>query len=162
MFSRDCILPIQLQIGCLPSDPSCKPYNEYVLQLQEKQEQLFGLVMETLKHSVSAMKQNYDTRISQKTYNVDDLVYCLDQTKVKGRCKKIDPRIWKGPFFIGKKYSDLLFEVHRKPGSRRKLVHHGRLKPYRSEFLPDWLTHKLDVAPNLQIKKKQVGKRKVK
>ena len=24
MFSRDCILPIQLQIGCLPSDLSCK------------------------------------------------------------------------------------------------------------------------------------------
>ena len=162
MFSRDCILPIQLQIGCLPSDPSCKTYNEYVLQLQEKQEQIVGLVRETLKHSVSVMKRNYDTRISQNTYNVDDLVYCLDQTKVKGRCKKIDPRIWKGPFVIGKKYSDLLFEVHGKPGSRSKLVHHDRLKPYRSESLPDWLTHKLDVAPNLPIQKKQVGKRKVK
>ena len=93
----------------------------------------------------------------QNTYKVNDLVYCLDQTKVKGRCKKIDRQIWKGPFVIGKKYSDLLFEVHGKPGSRSKLVHHDRLKPYRSESLPDWLMHKLEVVP--PIPKRQVGKK---
>ena len=106
------------------------------------------------------MKRNYDTRISQNTYKVNDLVYCLDQTKVKGCCKKIDPQIWKGPFVIEKKYSDLLFEVHGKPGSRSKLVHHDRLKPYRSESLPDWLIHKLDVVQ--PIPKRQVGKGEVK
>ena len=84
------------------------------------------------------MKRDYDTRISTNTYAEGDLVYALDSTRKIGRCKKIDPNIWQGPFIIVKKYSDLLFRVKGKPGSKERVVHHDRLKPYNSKSIPDW------------------------
>ena len=67
------------------------------------------------------LKRDYDTRISQHNYEVGDLVYCVDLTKSVGHCKKIDPNIWRGPFVIVRKFSDLLFEIQGKPGTRSKL-----------------------------------------
>lgn len=147
MFGRECILPVQLQIGCLPPSSTCETYNEYVHDLQLKQEQIFQLVRENLKKSVSRMKRDYDTRISQNNFEVGDLVYCLDQTKIKGRCKKIDPQLWQGPFIIVKKLSDLLFEIQGKPGTKSKIVHHDRIKKFYSKSLPEWITSKTSLNP---------------
>ena len=136
MFGRECILPVQLQVGCFPPNSTCETYNEYVNDLQIKQEQIFQLVRENLKKSVSRMKRDYDTRISQNNHNVGDLVGCLDQTKIKGRCKKIEPQLWRGPFIITKKLSDLLFEIQGKPETRSKIVHHIELRnSIQSHFL---------------------------
>ena len=60
----------------------------------------------------------------------------MDKSKVVGRSKKIDPDIWKGPFKIIRKISDLLFELKGKPGTKVKIVHHDRLKPYVSRQTP--------------------------
>ena len=90
------------------------------------------------------MKRDYDTRISQNNYNVGDLVYCLDKTKTIGHCKKIDPQIWQGSFTVERKFSDLLFEIRGKPGTRKKIVHHDRLKRYHADSLPYWLSSKSD------------------
>ena len=61
------------------------------------------------KKTASRMKRNYDICINQNNYNVGDLVYCLDKTKAIGQCKKIDPQIWKGPFVVERKFTDLFF-----------------------------------------------------
>lgn len=145
MFGCECILPVQLQVGCIPPSSTCETYNEYVNDLQIKQEQIFQLVRENLKKSVSRMKRDYDTRISQNNYNVGDLVYCLDQTKIKGRCKKIEPQLWRGPCIITKKLSDLLFEIQGKPGTRSKIVH--RIKKFYSKSLPEWIISKSGPFP---------------
>ena len=151
MFGRECILPVQLQVGCIPPSSTCETYNEYVNDLQIKQEQIFQLVRENLKKSVSRMKRDYDTRISQNNYNVGDLVYCLDQTKIKGRCKKIEPQLWRGPFIITKKLSDLLFEIQGKPGTRSKIVHHDRIKKFYSKLLPEWIISKSGPFPQASV-----------
>ena len=43
---------------------------------------------------------------------------------------------------MSRKFSDLLFEIRGKPGTRMEKVHHDRLKRYHSDSLPDWLTSK--------------------
>ena len=46
-----------------------------------------------------------------------------------------------------RKFSDLLFEIQGKPGSKSKLVHHDRLKSYHADVLPDWLHLKTGSFP---------------
>lgn len=71
----------------------------------------------------------------------------MDLTKTVGHCKKFDPGIWQGPFIIVRKFSDLVFEIQGKSGSKSKLVHHERLKSYHADVLPDWLHLKTGSFP---------------
>lgn len=94
IIGRECILPVQPQIGCPHESSTCENYNEYVQDLLSRLEQIFQLVRENLKNNICKMKRDYDTRISQHNYQVGDIVYCLDLTKTVGRCKNIEPNIW--------------------------------------------------------------------
>ena len=143
-FGREFILPVQLQIGCLPYNSEYKTKNEFVQNLETDLQDCFQIAREHLRRNVSRMKRNYDTRISQRSYEKGDLVYLKDLTRKIGHCKKLDPNIWVGPYSIIRKYSDLLFEIQGKPGTRPKLVHHDRIKPFLSDEIPNWLYQRTD------------------
>ena len=49
MFGRECIQPIELQVGCIPEKSKRANYNEYVQEIKDKQEQIFKFVRENLK-----------------------------------------------------------------------------------------------------------------
>jgi len=135
MFGREHTLPIQLQHGCFPKLGSEK-HCEYVEQLKTKLETVYSLARTCTKSNVKRQKRDYDSRVHKYTFNVGDLVYCLDKTKVIGRSKKLEPIIWQGPFVVERKLSDLLFEI--KNLKKRKIVHHDKLKKYTSNLVPDW------------------------
>ena len=87
-FGRKYLLPVLLQIGCLPESPGSSTYNEYAQNLEIKLQQSFQLVRKQVKKNVSRMKRDYDTRISQHNNEEGDIVYCMDLTKTVGHCKK--------------------------------------------------------------------------
>ena len=77
--------------------------------------------------------------MSQNAFNVGKLVYCLDKTRKKGLSPKLNSDKWQGPFVVVRKINDLLFEIKQNK-SQSKVVHHDRLKPYVSNYLPDWVS----------------------
>ena len=143
-FWREFILPVQLQIGCLPYSSEFKTKNEFVQNLETDVQDCFQLAREHLRRNVSRMKRNYDIRISQRSCEKGDLVYLKVLTWKIGHCKKLDSNIWVGPYSIIRMYNDLLFEIQGKPGTRSKLVHHDRIKPFLSDEIPNWLYQRTD------------------
>ena len=84
------------------------------------------------------MKQNYDLRNLEKTYDVKDLVYILDKAAMKGECKKQGP-IWKGPGVVTNRLSAYLYRV--KIRNALMVLNHDMIKLCRDRTLPLWIRH---------------------
>lgn len=97
-----------------------------------------AIARQKLRKNAECQKRDYDTRLSANTYKPGDLVLLWDKSVIKGLSKKINPNIWRGPYIVTRKISDLIFEIKGNPQSRSKVVHHDRLKPYHGNILPDW------------------------
>lgn len=146
MLGREVILPVEISMGCIPDHKRQKNTFDYVIGLKDKMSKIYELARNNLHKNANRQKRDYDTRIQKINYTEGDLVLCWDKSKIKGRCKKIDPCIWKGPFVISKKISDLLFMIRLGPTSKTKIVHHDRLKPYTGKQVPQWCYSKIPVS----------------
>ena len=143
MLGRETLIPAEISMGCIPENNRMCTHVDYVVDLQENMASAHELARKNLRKNAERQKRDYDTRINKTTYQEGDLVLCWDKSKVKGKCKKIDPSIWKGPFVIKRKISDLLFEIRQSPTSKTKIVHHDRLQHYNGNRIPDWHYKKL-------------------
>ena len=135
MLGREVHLPIEVALGATPDSQPYSGESGYVAQLQDKLLGIFQLVRESFKMQLP--KRDSDTRISLKTYKVGDLVYYYDTTRTVGKSPKLKSHIWKGPFVIVKKFSDILFELKSHALGKSKILHFNRLKPYTSESVPE-------------------------
>jgi len=150
MFGREVTLPVELSMGCVPSKNYTTSTTSYVMELQEKLGDVYALARSSLKKNAKRQKRDYDTRISMHSYEVGDLVLCLNKRKMKGKSKKIDPNIWEGPFQIHRKVSDLLYEIRFGKRSLTKIIHHDRLKLYAGSTVPDWCVQSKNADPGQQ------------
>ena len=75
------------------------------------------------------LKRRYDVRILERPYKQGDIVYLLDTTSVKGKCKKLLPP-WKGPAVVTKKISSAVVTANN-----------DRMKPCRDRILPNWIVN---------------------
>ena len=81
-----------------------------------------------------------------RLYVVGDLVYKRHHIH-----KKLE-LAWVGPCVVTKVFSDCLFQVQFK--SKSQVLHHDRLKSYRSISIPRWaqkLSKDLRNIPNVQV-----------
>lgn len=143
MLGREVNAPIDLMFGPIidPDFELPSTYSDYVCELSNRMSRIYELTRENLAKSGIRQKRDYDTRLSQTNYNVGDLVYYLDSTRKIGKSPKLNPHKWIGPCVITKRFSDLLFEICFKLKGKRKILHHNRLKPYRSDDVPEWVTN---------------------
>ena len=119
-------------------------------------------------------KRLYDQRQHGGSYKVSDLVWFYNPRRVKGITTKLSCN-WVGPYLIIKKLSDTVFRIQRSRGSKPKVVHYDRLKPYHgdaqrwtvSETVPvedisqtdsSDTDSDTDVVPNLSGRNKRVTK----
>ena len=72
----------------------------------------------------------------KNAYKDEDVVYVLDNTAVKGRCKKLSA-VWKGPGLIIKVLSPYLYEV--KLRGKVSIMNHDKLKPCKDREIPHWI-----------------------
>lgn len=82
-------------------------------------------------------------------YEIGDLVYVNKMAKKVGKCPKLE-HVWEGPFIIVKKYGAVLYEVQGRKTCT--VIHHDRLKAYKSDVVPGWVTRfslvdQLDTLP---------------
>ena len=87
-----------------------------------------------LRISSDKMKRRYDNKSVSHPYQIDDLVWLYNPTRVKGKCPKLQ-RPWVGPFTVTHRISDILhvFRIQKSPHSKPKVIHHDSLKPYQGE-----------------------------
>jgi hypothetical protein len=106
------------------------------------------LTRKHLKTSAFRKKENYDVRISFHTYKIGDIVWLLDETRAVGRCHKLQD-LWKGPYIISRKHSDLDYEIQISGRGNKTVVHHDKLKQchYQLGDLPGWLVRVRNSLP---------------
>ena len=106
-------------------------------QLQDKLLGIYQLVRNSFK--LQLPKRDNDPRITSKTYKVGNLVYYYDSTRTVGKSPKLKSDIWKGPFVVVKRFSDILFEIKSHTLGKSRVLHFDRLKPYTSDSVPEIL-----------------------
>ena len=135
MLGREVHLPIEVALGARADPQPYQGESQYVAQLQDKLLGIYQLVRNSCKMQLP--KKDNDSRIASKTYKVGDLVYYHDITRTVGKSPKLKSDIWKGPFVVVKKFSDILFEIKAHTLGKSKILHFNRLKPYISDSIPE-------------------------
>jgi len=139
MLGREVNQPSMLKFGII-SDGNNDNESSYVQRLYDNMFKVHEIVRENLSKSIQRQKNDYDSRLAYKAYNVGDLVYFLDISRKVGLSPKLRSDPWKGPFVITKKLSDLLYEIRGEARKKVRVIHHDRLKPYTSDILPFWVS----------------------
>ena len=135
MFGREVCTPLEVTLGL---KPNASPVEEYVAKMQIRLKEAYDLARDQIGKTAERQKRDHDVRLSHNTFELGDLVYCLDLTRKKGLSPKLNPEKWKGPFVVMRKINDLLFVIKQNK-SQPKVIHHDRLKPYLSNDLPEWV-----------------------
>ena len=160
MLGREVILPVEVSLGCVPDNTMHQTVVDYVVDLKDNMSKTHEIARQSLHKNACRQKRDYDTRIHKTTFKEGDLVLCWDKSRKKGRCKKIESCIWKGPFLVTKVHCDLLFEIKEHQTSRPKIVHHDRLKRYHGRRVPQWLSTSVASNDNYNCKQPRRSSRK--
>ena len=84
-------------------------------------------------------KRDYDLRLEERKYSVDDAVYRFNRSIVLGQSKKLQP-IWSGPWIVTQVISSVLYRIANR--KRSMVAHHDSLKLCSDRDLPIWLLTK--------------------
>ena len=101
--------------------------SSYVLDIQNRLRNVHNHARQCLKDSAFKQEKSYNNRLKLHSYDVDDLVYLYRPNKAGST--KDNYFMWKGPFKIVSKLSDMLYSVVVKDGAQPIVVHHNKLKP---------------------------------
>ena len=82
-------------------------------------------------------KRNYDRRASEHGLKEGQLVWLFNPARKKHLSPKLQLR-WEGPWLIVKRLSDVTVRIQLRRGSKPKVVHVDRLKPYVGEAIQPW------------------------
>ena len=145
MLGREVLLPVEISMGCIPETKRYQRTVDYVIDLEDRMLKVYEIARENLQKSANRQKRDYDTRVHKTTYKEGDLVLYWDKSRVKGRSKKIEPCIWKGPVIISKKINDVLFHIKMGPSSKPRIMHHDRLKHYHGNRMTNCQSNMLKI-----------------
>lgn len=114
----------------------------YIEKLKSALDTAHSVARKSLHKCQQKKKRLHDVRLFNNQYEIGDLVYVNKMAKKVGKCPKLE-NVWEGPFIIGKKYSlvlygPVLYEVQGRKTST--VIHHDRLKAYKSDNVPGWMT----------------------
>ena len=139
MLGHENHTPLSLLLGTREDweEENWESYGEYAYKLKGNLSLVYDIVRQNLEKASNKQKRDYDTKIAFTNYKPGDLVYCRDDTKLKGLSPKLKVNKWSGPYVVTKKFSDLLFELKKNNKTKAKILHHDRLKLYQSEQVPD-------------------------
>ena len=129
MLGREVNLPVDL-LYPRPSTEDYPEVHEYVSTLRDRMEECYDIARKCLKKAAERQGRHYDTRINENIYSPGDLVY-----KRSPMQKKLQ-KPWEGPLVVMKCLGGSVYRLSDK--KKAQVLHHDRLKPYNSEFIPRW------------------------
>lgn len=143
-FGREIRLPIDLIFGHPEREDSEQAYgSQYASQLSEKINEVHEFPRSRLRIASNAIKRNYDIQANLFEFNVGDPVWFFDPTRKVGLNPKLQ-RPWKGPFKVISKISEILYRIQQSPRHKPRVVHHDKLRKYKSRTLPAWFSSPKD------------------
>lgn len=121
----------------------------YIEKLKSALDTAHSVARKSLHKCQQKQKRLHDVRLFNNQYEIGDLVYVNKMAKKVGKCPKLE-HVWEGPFIIVKKYGAVLYEVQGRKTCT--VIHHDRLKAYKSDVVPGWVTRfslvdQLDTLP---------------
>ena len=128
-LGREVHMPIDL-IYPRPRAEEPPEVHEYVSRLRDEMEECYHSARENLRRMAEKQKRDYDTRLCEQKYERGDLVYKRHHIQ-----KKLEVP-WVGPYVIVRAMGDSIYKITDK--KKATVVHHDRLKPYLSSFIPAW------------------------
>ena len=135
MLGREVSLPIDLVTECegVESDSG----QDFVENLRTNMQSAHQRAQECLGKNAQRQKRNYDRRAAHRGFKEGQFVWLFNPAKKKGVSPKLMLR-WEGPWLIVSRLSDVTFRIQLRPGSKPRVVHSDRLKPYMGEPLVPW------------------------
>ena len=132
-FGREITAPVDVEFGLPPGEK--RKVQEYVQELIEDLETVHETVRKNILEKMKVNKKNYDLKVLQREYQVGDVVYIKDKTKIKDIPRKLRP-VWKGPAMVIHKYSSFVYKcrLHQKT----LIVNHDMMKPSTGK-IPKWI-----------------------
>ena len=116
-------------------------YSEFVIRQRELKTEAFDIARDNIRQKALLQKKYYDRKSNLIHYRVGDPVWILISSKPEKGHKKLVPK-YKGPFWIVDKLSDVNFRIAENEESKMRVIHHDRLKPYKSReplVTPEWV-----------------------
>lgn len=154
LFGREIMEPVDL-IASLPAEHTEKEPPQYVLDLKDTIQKAHMVAREELQASVERAKKYYGRKLHQHKYQIGDPVwYFVKGTKrVKGKVPKFMP-YFDGPYYVLGSLDDVVYIIQKGPKSKCKIVHHDKLKAYKSREPLDngWVFRKTPEAPKTESK----------
>ena len=132
MLGREVSLPVDLVTECPGVQNST--HTDFAEKLRSDMQQAHDRARECLGKSARRQKRNYDRRASEHGLKEGQLVW-------PARKKHLSPKLqlrWEGPWLIVKRLSDVTVRIQLRRGSKPKVVHVDRLKPYVGEAIQPW------------------------
>jgi hypothetical protein len=96
----------------------------------------YEIVKENNRKAHDKNKQHYDQKTKERKFDVGDIVYLFCPAKKPGKCQKFR-KVWRGPYKIISKLSDLNYRIVDKT-EKEMVVHVNRLKKAGNQDL--WKT----------------------
>ncbi len=87
---------------------------------------------EHLQARVKRQKLNYDTKLNEKRFRVNDFVWLTNSKTIVGKTRKLLP-VYEGPYLIVQKLSDRTYVIQDKPEGKLSIVHHDRMYQYHGD-----------------------------
>ena len=135
MLGTDVYTPTNI-IFQTPGDETEEEPATYVEKLRRTLQKAHQVAASHLKTQLGYRKRYGNLRLCEKTYDVGDFVYRLNQATKTGQSRKLKP-VWKGPLVVIKVLSPVLFRVRDR--KKEHVLHHDKLKPCTDRHIPMWL-----------------------
>ena len=127
MFGRTPSLPVDVMLGnsslCSPSIP----LPEFIETTQTKMKDLFSATRQRLSLARARQRKVHDYHSHPTAFEIGDKVWLYTPAVPKGSTKKF-ASLWKGPYFVLDKPSDVNYQIQSITSQKQSVVHVNRLK----------------------------------
>ena len=129
-YAREVDLPVDLIFGSSESvSGQAADVTAYVANLSNQVEKVHHPAHNKLAQAAVKQKYIYDLKQFQNSYKVGDQVCLYSPIVKKGNCRKVNSK-WTGPVSVNEVLSDIVIRIRLNGGTKNKVVHLNRLKPY--------------------------------
>ena len=129
-YAREVDLPVDLIFSSSESvSGQAADVTAYVANLSNQVEKVHHLAHNKLAQAAEKQKYIYDLKQFQNSYKVGDQVCLYSPIVKKGNCRKVNSK-WTGPVSVNEVLSDIVIRIRLNGGTKNKVVHLNRLKPY--------------------------------
>jgi transposase InsO family protein len=138
ILGREVRSPLEITLYPNSNNKNWPTAGDYVSSLREKLFKAHSVARKHLEIASNRQKARYDAKSASQKFQVNDLIWLLNEKREEGTCQKLQP-LYEGPLLITNKFNDWLYEIQLNKNGKRKVIHHDKLKPYLGTDVPKWI-----------------------